>query len=167
MKKKKFEITEAKLSDIEGVREIYSHYVKNTVSSLEEIVPYLDQMVDVYSSIIAKNLPYLVAKEGDKVIGYCYVSPYRTRSAYRYTLEDSIYIHPDHLGQGAARALLGQVIEKSKEIGYKQIVAVVVSESDDSVKFHQAMGFEIKGRLEKIGFKFGKWLDSIIMQREL
>jgi phosphinothricin acetyltransferase len=125
-------------------------------------------MLDVYSMVMGKNLPFLVARSAGKVIGYCYGQPYRKRSAYRYTVEESTYVHKDFLRQGIASALLTETIKKCKEIGYKQMVAIVVySGNDQSVEFHESMGFVERGRLLKVGFKFNQWLDTVLLQKEL
>jgi len=163
-----YTIEDAKVSDLESVREIYAHYVKNTTSSLEEVAPNADETLDLYSAVLSKNLPYMVAKLDGKVIGFCYAQPYRKRSAYRYTLEESTYVHKDFVRKGVATKLLTAVLRKCKEIGYKQMVAIIVySGVDDSIDFHESMGFVERGRLLKVGFKFNQWLDTVLLQKEL
>jgi phosphinothricin acetyltransferase len=162
-----FKIREAKICDIKQIRDIFSYYVENTVTCLEEIVPSEDDLMENFSTIVGKNLPFYVALEDKKIVGYCYISPYRKRASYRYTVEDSIYIHPNYHKKGIARALLDKAITKCSATGYKQMVAVVVSESSDSIRFHKSMGFEEVGRLNKVGFKKGQWLDTIFLQKEL
>ena len=163
-----FTIEEAKVTDLDQVREIYSYYVTKTVASLEEKAPNADEMVDLYSFVLSKNLPFIVAKSEGKVLGYCYAQPYRKRSAYRFTVEESTYVHKDHLRNGIATRLLSEVIKRCKEVGYKQMVAIVVSsENDQSAEFHESMGFVERGRLLKVGFKFNNWVDTVIFQKEL
>ena len=163
-----FTIDEAKVTDLDQVKEIYAHYVKNSTASLEEKAPSKDDIIELYSSIMGKNLPFLVAKEGSKILGYCYAQPYRKRSAYRFTVEESIYVHKDYLRNGVGADLLDAVIKKCKEVGYKQVIAnVVYSGNEDSVEFHESMGFVERGRLLKVGFKFNQWLDTVLMQKEL
>lgn len=164
-----FTVQDAKVSDLEQIRQIYKYYVEETVSSLEEKLPPEQEFLEHFESIVSRDLPFLVAKDKKgAVLGYTYVQPYRKRSAYRYTLEDSIYIHKDHLGKGVGRALIAELMKRSKAIGYKQIIAVVVaSDNQNSLIFHKSQGFEEKGRLTKVGFKFGKWHDILLLQREL
>ncbi len=163
-----FTIQDAKVADLKPIREIYSYYVKETVTTLEENLPSEAQFLEVYEATLAKDLPFLVAKSAGKVLGYSYVLPYRKRSAYRYTLEDSIYIHKEFIGKGIGRALINELLKKCKSIGYKQIISVVVAdENQNSYNFHKAQGFEERGRLIKVGFKFGRWHDTILMQKEI
>lgn len=163
-----FSIEEAKVSDLDSVLNIYSYYVEKTTSSLEEKKPTKDEIFERYEMVLSKNLPFLVAKQGTEVIGFCYASPYRKRSAYRYTIEESIYVHKDYARKGIASALVRELIRRCSEIGYKQLIAVVIAANDDaSVHFHKSVGFEEKGRLTKVGFKFNTWLDTVLMQKSL
>lgn len=164
----KFTVEEAKVTDLAEVREIYAHYVKNTTASLDETPPSQDEMVDLYSLVLSKNLPFMVAKAEGKVVGFSYAQPFRKRSAYRYTVEESIYVHHEYLRNGIASDLLETVIKKCREVGYKQMVAVVVeSDNDQSIEFHEAMGFVNQGRLVHVGYKQNQWLDIVLMQKEL
>ncbi len=163
-----FIIEEAKISDLEQIREIYTYYVKSTTASLEEKPPTSEEILELYSTILGKNLPFIVARAEGKVVGYCYAQPYRKRSAYRFTVEESIYVHKDYNRHGIATELLTEVIKKCKEVGYKQMVAVIVySGNDQSIEFHESMGFVERGRLISVGFKFNQWLDTVLMQKEL
>ncbi|MGE0260849.1 MAG: N-acetyltransferase family protein, partial [Alphaproteobacteria bacterium] len=112
---------------------------------------------------------YLVAERGGgRVVGYCYAAPFRTRSAYRFTLEDSIYLDPAEIGRGIGRKLLQPLIEQCAERGYRQMVAVIGgSETVASIRLHRALGFAPIGVLPAIGFKFGRWIDTVLMQRAL
>ena len=118
--------------------------------------------------ILARGLPYLVGERAGRVVGYCYAGPFRTRSAYRFTLEDSIYIDPAEVGRGIGRRLLRPLIEQCAERGYRQMVAVIGgSETVASIRLHRALGFVPIGVLPAIGFKFGRWIDTVLMQRAL
>ncbi len=165
----KYTIEDAKVSDLPQIRDIYAHYVKDTTATLEEKVPTNDEMLDTYSTVLSKNLPFLVARdEAGKVLGYSYAQPFRKRSAYRFTVEESIYVHKDFARQGIASAILSDVVKKCKEVGYKQMIAIVVYSGDDrSIEFHESMGFVERGRLLKVGFKFNQWLDTVLFQKEL
>src|SRR5262249_40142975 len=118
--------------------------------------------------ILALGLPYFVAERAGRVIGFCYASRYRARSAYRFTLEDSIYIDAAEVGRGIGRALLSTVIECCAELGYRQMVAVIGgSDQWPSIRLHAALGFTRAGLLPAVGFKFGNWVDVVLMQRAL
>ncbi len=164
-----FTVLDSKVSDLAQVRAIYKHYVEETVSSLEEKLPSEQEFLEHFESIVSRDLPFLVAKDKKGIVlGFTYVQPYRKRSAYRYTLEDSIYIHKDFIGKGVGRALICEIMKKCKQVGYKQLVAIVVaSDNQNSIDFHKSQGFEEKGRLNKVGFKFGKWHDILLLQKEL
>ncbi len=163
-----FTIAEAKVSDLNDIREIYNYYVLNTLASLEEKPSTSEDMLELYSMVLSKNLPFMVAKYEGKVVGFCYAQPYRKRSAYRYTVEESIYVHKDYTRNGIATDLLIEVIKRCREVGFKQMVAVVISsENDQSIEFHESMGFVEIGRLTRIGFKFNQWVDTALFQKEL
>jgi phosphinothricin acetyltransferase len=163
-----FTISEAKVSDLKEIRNIYDHYVLNTYATLDEKTPSEDEMLELYSNILGKNLPFLVAKHSNQVVGYCYSQPYRKRSAYRYTIEESIYVHKDFLRNGIATDLLSETMKKCKEVGYKQMIAIVIySGNEQSVDFHESMGFVENGRLINVGYKFDTWVDTVLFQREL
>jgi phosphinothricin acetyltransferase len=163
-----YTIEEAKIADLDQIREIYAYYVERTTATLEEKIPSKDEMLNTYELVLSKNLPFLVARQNSKVLGFCYAQPFRKRSAYRYTVEHSIYVHKDFLRRGIAKDLTDELIKRCKEIGYKQIIAVVVSsENDSSVKFHKSMGFMDRGKLTGVGYKFNKWLDTILLQKSL
>lgn len=161
------EIKKASISDIEKVRDIAAYYIKNTANNLNDDVPPLDDFVEQYAEVLSKDLPYLVAKVADEVIGFSYVVPYRKRSAYRYTVESSVYVHPNYIGKGVAKSMLNSLINYCKKLGYKRMVAVISSEGEHSIAFHTAMGFRQVGRLEKVAYKFSRWIDIIFMQKDL
>ena len=121
-----------------------------------------------YRDVTARGLPYLVAEYGFEVAGYGYCSPYRPRSAYRYALEDSIYIRHDMTGRGIGRRLLDELIRRCEGLGYRQMIAVIGDSANAaSIGVHAACGFLRVGTLRSVGFKFGRWVDSIYMQRPL
>jgi L-amino acid N-acyltransferase YncA len=110
----------------------------------------------------------VVAEQDGKVVGYCYAGPYRPRVGYRFSLEDSIYIDPAQVGRGIGRTLLAEVIERSIELGYRQMIAVIGgSETLPSINLLKALGFTHIGVIGGVGFKFGRWVDSVLMQRPL
>jgi L-amino acid N-acyltransferase YncA len=155
-------------TDLAAVTAIYRHHVLHGVASFEELPPEPDELARRRREILALGLPYLVAERSGRVLGYCYASRYRTRSAYRFTLEDSIYIDAAEVGRGIGRALLSALIEHCSELGYRQMVAVIGgSDQWPSIRVHEALGFTRTGLLPAVGFKFGGWVDIVLMQRAL
>jgi len=154
--------------DVATIAAIYAHHVLNGLASFEEVPPEIEEIARRRGDIVARGLPYLVAEMDGKVLGYCYAGPFRPRVAYRYTLEDSIYIDPAAVGRGLGRVLLTAVLARSEELGYRQMVAVIGGrETVASIRLHAALGFTEVGVLTGAGFKFGRWVDSVLMQRPL
>jgi phosphinothricin acetyltransferase len=154
--------------DVAAIAAIYRHHVLHGLASFEEVPPEPDEIASRRREIVARGLPYLVAERSRRVLGYCYASPYRPRSAYRFTLEDSIYIDAVEVGRGVGKALLGSLLDRCAELGYRQMVAVVGgSDSWPSIRLHAALGFTQVGVLPAVGFKFGGWVDIVLMQRAL
>lgn len=155
-------------ADIAAIQAIYAHYVMFELASFEEVVPDASEMARRRAEIAARRLPYLVAEVGGVVKGFAYAAPYRARSAYRFTVEDSIYVAPGAAGQGLGRLLLAQVIERSTALGYRQMIAVIGDSANTaSINLHGKLGFRPVGVLTAAGFKLGRWVDSVIMQRPL
>ena len=154
--------------DIAAIAAIYAHHVLHGIASFEEVPPTVEEMARRRGELVKHGFPYLVAERGGKVIGYCYSGPYRARIGYRFTVEDSIYIDANEVGRGVGRMLLAQVIELSTELGYRQMIAVIGgSETLPSINLHKRLGFAQIGVFPGIGFKFGRWIDSVYMQRVL
>ena len=154
--------------DIAEIAAIYRHHVLHGVASFEELPPDEDEVARRRREILALGLPYLVAERSGRVVGYCYASRYRARSAYRFTLEDSIYVDAAEVGRGIGRALLSTLIERCCELGYRQMVAVIGgSDQWPSIRLHETLGFTRTGLLPAVGFKFGSWIDCVLMQRAL
>ena len=163
-----FVIRPSRDGDLAAIAAIYRHHVLHGVASFEEIPPELDELAGRRQDVLAQGLPYLVAERSGRLLGYCYASPYRTRSAYRFTLEDSIYIDAAEVGRGIGRRLLSMLIDGCTELGYRQMVAVIGgSDQWPSIRVHEALGFTRAGRLPAVGFKFGGWIDIVLMQRPL
>ena len=162
------EIRPSRDGDVAEIAAIYGYHVLHGLASFEEIPPDPDELASRRRDILARGLPYLVAERSGRVLGYCYAGPYRTRSAYRFTLEDSIYIDQAEVGHGLGRALLANVLDRCTELGYRQMVAVIGgSDTWPSIRLHAALGFTRVGVLPAVGFKFGSWVDIILMQRDL
>jgi L-amino acid N-acyltransferase YncA len=154
--------------DVPEIAAIYGYHVLHGLASFEEIPPDPDELASRRRDIVGRGLPYLVAERSGRVLGYCYASPYRTRSAYRFTLEDSIYIDQAEVGRGLGRAILAAVLDCCVDLGYRQMVAVIGgSDTWPSIRLHAALGFTRIGVLPAVGFKFGSWVDIVLMQRAL
>jgi L-amino acid N-acyltransferase YncA len=154
--------------DVPAITAIYRHHVLYGVASFEEIPPETDEIARRRRQVLGDGLPYLVAERSGRALGYCYAAPYRSRSAYRFTLEDSIYIDQAEVGRGLGRALLAKLLDRCAELGYRQMVAVVGgSDTWPSLRLHAALGFARIGVLPAVGFKFGSWVDIVLMQRAL
>ncbi|OJX79363.1 GNAT family N-acetyltransferase [Magnetospirillum sp. 64-120] len=154
--------------DMDQVLSIYSYYVTRTAASFEEEVPSLAEMRRRRDEVEARNLPYLVAEEDGEVLGYTYAGPWRPRSAYRYTVEDSIYVAPFVQRRGVGKALLGALIDRCADLGYRRMIAVIGdSANQGSIGLHRSLGFRQEGVLRGVGLKFGRWVDVVIMHRVL
>ena len=154
--------------DIGAIAAIYGHHVLHGVASFEEVPPDESEMARRRGDIVKRGLPYLVAERDGRVVGYCYAGPFRPRVGYRYTLEDSIYVDASEVGRGIGRLLLAPVIERCTELGYRQMVAVIGGrETIGSIRLHEALGFQHIGVFPAIGFKFDRWIDTVLMQRAL
>ncbi|HTR64252.1 MAG TPA: GNAT family N-acetyltransferase [Terriglobales bacterium] len=161
-------IRPAGTADVAAIVEIYAHYVRNSTVTFETDPPDATEIARRRADVEARGLPYVAAEVDGAVLGYAYAVPYRPRPAYRFTVEDSIYIHPDHIGRGLGRSLLAALIEACERWGARQMVAVIGgSDNLASVKLHERFGFHRAGLLQSVGFKFGRWLDSVLMQKAL
>jgi L-amino acid N-acyltransferase YncA len=161
-------IRDAAQDDIAAISAIYSHHVRNGLASFEEEAPPLEEMARRFRDIRAQKLPYLAAEARGVVLGYAYAAPYRTRSAYRYTLEDSVYLHPGATGAGIGKTLLAALIARCEDRSYRRMIAVIGDSANlASIRLHERLGFTHAGLLPAVGFKFGRWVDSVLMQRPL
>lgn len=151
-----------------AIHAIYAHHVLTGLASFEEEPPPVDELRRRHDDVAGRGLPWLVAEFAGAVAGYGYCAPYRARSAYRYALEDSIYVRHDMVGKGIGGALLGELMRRCEELGYRQVVAVIGDSANiASIKLHAAFGFLRVGTLRSVGYKFGRWVDSVLMQRPL
>lgn len=164
-------IRTARSSDLQAITNIYAHAVIHGTASYEYDPPSLEEMTARYKALVEGGFPYLVAvfEEGNgegRLFGYAYAGPFRTRPAYRFTVEDSIYIAPDSQGQGIGRLLLTELITRCEALGFRQMIAVIGDGevNQPSVKLHEAMGFLHSGRIVGSGFKHGRWCDTVLMQ---
>jgi len=151
-----------------AIREIYAWHVINGIASFETEPPSLAEMLTRRAAVLAKGLPWLAAKQDGQVLGYCYLGLYRTRFAYRFTVEDSVYIHRDMGGQGIGYLLLTEAIKRAGQGGWRQMLAIIGnSENIGSIRLHEKLGFSQTGIMTAVGFKHGRWVDTLLMQRPL
>src|ERR1700728_4104211 len=154
--------------DMAAVRGIYSHYVLHSLATFEEIQPTLDEMLARRQASAESNLPYLVAQAGREILGFAYAAAYRPRPAYRFTIEDSVYVAEGFGGRGIGSALLGELIARCERGPWRQMLAIVGdSANSGSIALHRRFGFELIGTLRSVGFKHGCWVDTPILQRAL
>jgi phosphinothricin acetyltransferase len=158
----------ASSADLPILREIYAGHVLSAAASFEEVPPDLAEFERRWRHIAELGLPYLVACEQDQVLGYAYAGPYRPRSAYRFSVEDSVYLDPKAIGRGLGRRLLTAVIEGATAAGKRQMLAVIGDSANRaSIALHARLGFTEVGTFRAVGFKFGRWVDTVLMQRAL
>lgn len=154
--------------DLAAITAIYAHWVRHTTASFEIDAPDIVEVARRRAEVLDLNLPWLVAEIDGIVAGYAYAGRYRPRAAYRFTIEDSIYLDPAQTGKGIGAALLDRVIDACENWGARQMVAVIGgSDNIASIGLHQRFGFRHAGILQSAGYKFGRWVDSVLMQRSL
>lgn len=155
-------------ADLAAVRRIYAHHVLHGLGSFEEEPPDLAEMTERRAGIVGRGLPYLVAEADGAVLGYAYAAPYRARIAYRFTVEDSVYVAPEATGRGLGRLLLAALVRDCEAWGARQMVAVIGDSGNlGSIRLHARAGFREAGTLRAVGLKFGRWVDTVLMQRPL
>jgi L-amino acid N-acyltransferase YncA len=154
--------------DVPSVAEIYGHHVLYSPATFEIEPPSHAEMARRRNDLFDKGFPYLVAERDGIVVGYAHVSPYRARPAYRYTIENSVYIRPGHVRQGLGRLLMSALLSECATKDFRQIIAVIGDSANvASIKLHEELGFRKVGTLQSVGFKFQRWLDTVLMQKEL
>lgn len=162
------DIRPATSADVPDIQSIYAHHVLNGAGTFEEVPPSVEEVHRRFDAIVKHGWSYLVASDETGVLGYAYFAQLRERSAYRYTAEDSIYIRDDVRGQGVGKLLVAQLLEEATEQGFRQMIAVI-GDSDNvgSIGMHASLGFQRTGLLRATGLKFGRWVDTVYMQRAL
>lgn len=162
------EIRDATDHDVDAIQSIYAHHVLHGLGTFETEPPESDEMRSRWRQITAAGFPYLVAVDTGTVVGYAYANHFRTRAAYRQTVEDSIYVAPAAMGRGIGRALLQALIARCAGLGLRQMLAVIGDSGNAaSIGLHVACGFGHVGRMKDVGRKFDRWVDVVIMQRAL
>ncbi len=158
----------AAAQDLPAIHSIYAYHVLHGLASFEEVPPPLEEMRRRYDEVTRQGLPYLVAEDRGEVQGYGYCTLYRTRSAYRHTLEDSIYVKPAMQRKGIGKALLAELIARCTALNYRQVIAVIGDSANAaSIAVHASLGFVRAGNLRSSGYKFGRWVDTVLMQLPL
>jgi L-amino acid N-acyltransferase YncA len=154
--------------DIPSVTRIYAHHVLHGLASFEVEPPSESDMRQRRRDVVGRGFPYLVAEYAGEIVGYAYASPYRLRPAYRYTAENSVYLDPEWTGKGIGRELLSALLSECEARRLRQIVAVIGDSANSaSIGLHRSLGFVMVGTIRSAGYKFGRWVDSVLMQRAL
>jgi phosphinothricin acetyltransferase len=157
----------AEPEDVPAIQAIYAHHVLHGLGTFEEVPPTQADMASRCAAVLDRGLPWLVAEDGE-VLGYAYAGPFRTRAAYRFTVEDSVYVAEAARGRGVGRALLTAIIAECEAMGLRQMVGVIGDSGNAaSIALHRALGFELKATVEAVGWKHGRWVDVVWMQRAL
>jgi phosphinothricin acetyltransferase len=155
-------------ADVPAITRIYAHAVKHGTASFELDPPDEAEMARRQRTLLDGGYPYIIAEIDGALAGYAYAGPYRPRPAYRFSVEDSIYVDPDAQRRGVGRVLLEHLIEECERRGFRQMIAVIGDSAQaPSIELHRALGFRMIGAVQNVGYKFGRWLDSVNMQRPL
>lgn len=161
-------VRDALEADMPAIQEIYTHHVLYGLASFEETPPSIEEMLARRQAVLGLGLPYLAAEQGGRVVGYSYASSYRPRPAYRHTIEDSVYVAEGRAGRGIGGALLSGLIGRCEAGPWRQMLAVIGDSGNaGSIGLHRRFGFEPVGTLRAAGFKLGRWVDTVLMQRSL
>jgi L-amino acid N-acyltransferase YncA len=154
--------------DIAAITAIYTHHVLTGTGTFEIEPPSASDMESRRADVLAKGLPYLVAVDGDVILGFAYCNWFKPRPAYRFSAEDSIYLAPGHLGKGIGRALLAELAAQAERVGVRKLIAVIGdSANSGSIALHRSLGFSDAGILKSCGWKFDQWLDVVLMEKAL
>lgn len=156
-------------ADLPAIAEIYAHYVEHSVATFEFVAPDEAEWQQRFAAATGAGLPFLVARVAGEVVGYAYCTPWKTRPAYRHTVEDSIYLAPAAAGRGIGGLLLDELLARCTAAGIREVIAVVADPGPGNASpfLHRRRGFTEAGRLARVGFKHGRWLDTLLMQRSL
>lgn len=155
-------------ADMVSVQRIYGDHVAHGLASFEETIPSVEDMRGRFGTLNSRSFPYIVAEREGRVLGYSYAGPYRTRSAYRFTIENSVYVERDCAGQGIGRALLSELIVQCEKGPWRQMIAIIGNSANNaSIALHESLGFRLVGTLREVGFKHDQWVDTVLMQRAL
>jgi L-amino acid N-acyltransferase YncA len=155
-------------SDLPAITAIYAHHVLNGTGTFETTPPTETEMATRRADVLAKGLPYLVIEDSGKVLGYAYCQWFKPRPAYRFSAEDSIYMHPDAAGKGLGKQLLAELERQAEAAGIRKLIAVIGDSANaGSINVHRALGFTHAGAIKSCGWKFERWLDIVIMEKAI
>jgi phosphinothricin acetyltransferase len=161
-------VRDARAADMAAVQAIYAHHVLHGLATFEEVPPSVDELIARRAAVIDAGLPYLVAEHAGAVVGYSYASAYRPRPAYRYAIEDSVYVADGLAGRGIGAALLAALVARCEVGPWRQMIAIIGDTGNAaSIALHRRRGFDLVGTLHAVGFKLGRWVDTVLMQRVL
>lgn len=161
-------IRPATAADVDAITTIYAHHVLHGTGTFEEEAPTSEEMAQRIAKVAGHGWPWLVAEDGRGLRGFAYAAQFRDRSAYRYSCEDSVYIHPEAMGRGIGAALLGALMTAAAEAGFRRMLAVIGDSANlGSIRLHLHHGFTHAGQFDDVGHKFGRDLDIVFMQRRL
>ncbi|MBU1333590.1 MAG: GNAT family N-acetyltransferase [Alphaproteobacteria bacterium] len=159
-----YQLRQFEWADVPAITAIYKHYVENTAITFDTEVPGEEAIAEKYAGLRKLGHPLIIAELDGQPVGYAYASFYRPRAAYRFTCEDSIYLHPDAKGRGIGKALLTELLLQSRVFGFKQMIAVITADTANSIAIHEKFGFRHVGRYEAVGYKFDRWHDIVHLQ---
>jgi L-amino acid N-acyltransferase YncA len=159
-----YQLRQFEWADVPAITAIYKHYVENTAITFDTEVPGEEAIAEKYAGLRKLGHPLIIAELDGQPVGYAYASFYRPRAAYRFTCEDSIYLHPDAKGRGIGKALLTELLLQSRAFGFKQMIAVITADTANSIAIHEKFGFRHVGRYEAVGYKFDRWHDIVHLQ---
>jgi len=161
-------LRDAAAADCAAIQSIYAHHVLHGLASFEEQPPSVEEMRSRRTNVVKLGLPYLVAELDGRIVGYSYATSYRPRAAYRYTIENSVYLRDGMAGRGIGKALLQELISRCQSGRWRQMVAVIGNrDNHGSIALHRSCGFRLIGILAAVGYKHGQWVDTVLMQRAL
>jgi L-amino acid N-acyltransferase YncA len=155
-------------ADLPAITAIYGHHVLHGTGTFETTPPTLEEMIARRADVLGKGLPWLVAQDRGQVLGYAYCQWFKPRPAYRFSAEDSVYLHPDAAGRGLGKRLLAELVAQAEAAGIRKLIAVIGDSANaGSVGVHRALGFTPVGTIANCGWKFGRWLDIVLMEKPL
>ena len=164
-----YDIRAAIPADLPNIREIYNHYVRNSTVTFDEKAMTLAELRRKFEKATKLKMPFIVAESpSGQILGYAYVYPWKEKAAYRFTVENSIYLGPASTGKGLGKVLMQELLDRSKAAGIKEVIAVIADKgAEASIQMHRNFGFKQIGHMGKVGFKFGRWLGTVLMQKSL
>jgi L-amino acid N-acyltransferase YncA len=162
-----YSLRQFRWADVPAITEIYNHYVQHSTATFDTEIASEHKLAEKFGTMLDLGHPTIVAEGADGVLGYGYASTFRPRPAYRFTCEETLYLHKDAVGKGLGKVLLGEIISQSRTKGFKQMIGIITAENANSVGLHERLGFHKAGYYNSVGLKFDRWLDIVHMQLTL